>query len=354
MATIREILTAGHPPLHWCAARWALRALSLPYWIAMHLRNAAYDWRIKPVHRPGVPVISIGNLTVGGTGKTPGVSLVCSILRQEGMRVAVLSRGYGQLAEGGNDEALELELLHPDVPHLQHPDRVQSAQLAVEELEMQVLVLDDGFQHRRVARDLDVVLIDATDTRAAHWLLPGGLLREPWSSLRRADMVILTRTDVASPQRVAELESRVRRANPHIPVFHAVHRPRGLLTFPDRLDAGGLDRITEALAFCGIGNPQAFFRQLEASGVRLLDRRVFPDHYRYTAEDVRDLGDWAASYPASTPLICTVKDLVKIQTSSLSGHPLQALQVDLEIVEGRPEFVQRLLRAAGSTAGGGS
>ncbi len=348
MSNIRELLTAPRlPPTLWLA-RWGLRGLSLPYAAAVALKNACYDWGAVRAARAEVAVLSVGNLTVGGTGKTPAVSLVCRILRNHGYRVAVLSRGYGRLDDGWNDEALELELLHPDVPHLQHADRVGSARLAVEELDMQVLVLDDGFQHRRLARDLDIVLIDATDTPDAHWLLPGGLLRESFRSLRRADLVILTRTDAAVPQQIASLEARIRQAAPHVPIYCAVHRPTGLLTFPDRLDTSGLERIDQALAFCGIGNPHAFFRQLESVGMRLLDRRIFPDHHRYTAQDVRDLGAWAAAYPDSIPLVCTVKDLVKLQIDALAGHAIRALQIEMELVEGSLEFAQRILSAVQS------
>src|SRR5437870_5928929 len=134
--------------------------------------------------RAPVPVVSVGNLTVGGTGKTPCVEHVARFYRSRGLRVAVLSRGYGAAA-GRNDEAMVLEENLPDVPHLQGPDRAALAFTAVEELESEVLVLDDGFQHRRLARDLDLVLVDATDPWGQGYLFPRGLLRESPASLRR-------------------------------------------------------------------------------------------------------------------------------------------------------------------------
>src|SRR5262249_5942270 len=145
-------------------------------------------------HRAPVPVVSVGNLTVGGTGKTPCVEYVARFYRQLDRRAAILSRGYGS-AGGHNDEALLLEENLPDVPHLQGADRVALAAAAVEELESEVLILDDGFQHRRLVRDLDVVLVDASNPWGYGYLLPRGLLREPKSSLRRASVVLLTRCD---------------------------------------------------------------------------------------------------------------------------------------------------------------
>ncbi len=174
--------------------RLALRAASLPYGLAVRLRNAAYRLGWLSSRRVGVPVVSVGNLTAGGTGKTPCVAYVARYYRRLDRCVAILSRGYGG-AGGRNDEALVLEEELPDVPHLQGADRVALAATAIEELESEVLVLDDGFQHRRLARDLDLVLVDATEPWGHGYLLPRGLLREPASALRRAGVVLLTRCD---------------------------------------------------------------------------------------------------------------------------------------------------------------
>jgi tetraacyldisaccharide 4'-kinase len=170
----RRLLTDPHPSVRLRAVRLVLRAASLPYALAIRARNACYTrgW-FSTTHSP-LKVISVGNISVGGTGKSPMVAWLARWLRARQVRVAVLSRGYGQLDHGQNDEGLELELLFPDVPHLQHPDRLASAKLAEEELDMQCLVLDDGFQHRRLARDLDIVLLDATHPAPARRLLPAG------------------------------------------------------------------------------------------------------------------------------------------------------------------------------------
>src|SRR5262249_26736647 len=155
-------------------------------------------------------VVSVGNLTLGGTGKTPCVEYVCRFYRDLDLRVAVLSRGYGA-ANGRNDEALVLEENLPDVPHLQGADRVALARAAVEELESEVLVLDDGFQHRRLARDLDVVLVDATNPWGFGRLFPRGLLRESPRGLGRAGVVVLTRCDQVPDEERARLRQQVSR-----------------------------------------------------------------------------------------------------------------------------------------------
>ena len=165
--------------------RLGLLAASGLYAVAVQARNFAYAAGWLRSHRVGMPVVSVGNLTVGGTGKTPCVEYVAGFYRRQDRRVAILSRGYGG-SGGRNDEALVLDENLPDVPHLQGPDRVALARTALEELESEVLILDDGFQHRRLARDLDLVLLDATVPWGYGHLLPRGLLREPAGGVRRA------------------------------------------------------------------------------------------------------------------------------------------------------------------------
>ena len=174
--------------------RLGLSAASIPYGAAVQAHNLAYDRGWLRVVRVPAPVVCVGNLTVGGTGKTPFVEHVAGFYRRRDVRVAVLSRGYGA-ETGPNDEALVLEENLPDVPHLQGKDRVALAFSAIEELDSELLVLDDGFQHRHLGRDLDLVLIDATAPWGYGRLLPRGLLREPRRGLRRAHLIALTRCD---------------------------------------------------------------------------------------------------------------------------------------------------------------
>jgi tetraacyldisaccharide 4'-kinase len=339
---LRNLVASPNPTWPVVCLRWALRLASLPYWAATAARNLAFDLRLKKTFRSPLKVISIGNLTVGGTGKTPAVVWFARQLRHRDLRVAILSRGYGQLDSGQNDEALELELLLPDVPHLQHWDRIASAKLAEAELDMQILLLDDGFQHRRLARDLDVVLIDTSDDDAAMHLLPGGLLRESLNGLRRAHLVLLTRCNQAKPERVQAWKDRVHRSNPNVAVALAEHRPARIEVFPSQAMELDTLRGKNVLAFCGIGNPKSFFDSLELLGAEILDRRTWPDHFAYRAEDVQQLANWANQFPTAEWMMCTRKDWVKLQTARISRLPLGALVVDLAITEGR-EAIERLL-----------
>jgi tetraacyldisaccharide 4'-kinase len=322
-------------------ARLGLSAASLPYGLAVRLRNRLYDAGWKTQHRAGVPVVSVGNLTLGGTGKTPCVEYLARFYRDRDRQVAILSRGYGG-SGGPNDEALVLEDNLPDVPHLQGADRVALAAVAVEELEAELLILDDGFQHRRLARDLDVILLDATDPFGHGRLFPRGLLREPPSSLRRADAIVLTRCDQVPD--VSRLTDRVRELAPDRPVVETTHAPVAWLQHECRDRPLDTLRGRPATAFCGIGNPEAFRRTLRQVGVEPIAFRTFPDHHAYTRADVDDLRDWARQQPADAALATTQKDLVKLRTARIGERDLLALRVGLQTRPGpdADEFDRRL------------
>lgn len=336
MVDFRKLLTRRDAGIGTHLLRWLLRLASVPYTLAVWGKNRLYDWGIKQPYQSGLPVVSVGNVSVGGTGKSPAVAWLAKWFRSQDIRVAVLSRGYGALDSGQNDEALELELQFPDVPHLQHWDRIASAQLAKDELEMQVLVLDDGFQHRRIARDLEIVLLDATDPSAARWPLPGGLLREPLSSLRRADIILLTRCDQAKPEELQKLKAIARRKASKAIVLCCSHQPSHLLRFPQQKDALEKLRGAKVLAFCGIGNPASFFSSLSACGAIILDSLTFPDHHGYDAADVDRLSSWTENFPDASMLVCTMKDWVKLQTADIGTLPLHALAIEMQVADAQP------------------
>jgi tetraacyldisaccharide 4'-kinase len=303
------------------------------------LRNGWFDRGWTRIHRAAVPVVSVGNLTAGGTGKTPCVEYVAAWFRRRDYRVAILSRGYG--SHGGlNDEALVLEENLPDVPHLQGADRAALAAAAVDELESEVLVLDDGFQHRRLTRDLDLVLLDATNPWGHGYLLPRGLLREPPSSLRRAGVVLLTRCDQADAAALARLRETVTRLAPGAVVVQATHRPVELVN----QDAVPLDRLRgqPVAAFCGLGNPDAFRRTLLDLGTQLSAFRTFPDHHAYTRADVEELAAWARQQPADCLLATTQKDLVKLRVRRLGERHLWAVRVRFHVQEGQEALDRKL------------
>lgn len=326
--------------------RLGLRAASLPYGLAVRLRNAAYQRGWLHSERVSVPVVSVGNLTAGGTGKTPCVEYVARFYRGLDRRVAILSRGYG--SEGGrNDEALVLEENLPDVPHLQGADRIALAHTAIEELESEVLVLDDGFQHRRLARDLDLVLVDTTLPWGHGHLLPRGLLREPRSSLRRAGVILLTRCDQAAAEQRERLRQTIGRIAPDVPVIETSHRPTELSN-PDE-ERAPLELLREGptAAFCGIGNPEAFRRTLLALGARPDAFRVYPDHHAYDHTDVEELRRWADSLAPGTAIVTTQKDLVKLRLSRLGDRPLWCVRIRLHVESGQDVLDARLQSAIG-------
>lgn len=343
----RELFCRNRPGLGIRILRILLRAASPVYWFGAQVKNWLYDWGWKTPFKSPLVVISVGNLSVGGTGKSPVVQWIATQLRSKHRRVAVLSRGYGQLDQGRNDEALEMELSLPDVPHLQHWDRVVSAELARSELDMQILVLDDGFQHRRIARDLDIVLLDATAPDAARHVLPGGLLRESLGNLRRADVVMLTRVDQAADRNVETLRRLVSRHASQATLVETSHRPDCIQFFPEGVCPASDLNGRDVLAFCGIGNPESFFRTLEGLGATVLDRRTWPDHHAYSEKDVRSIEQWCAGMPDAPWLICTMKDWVKLQVAHLGGCKLGALKIGLHFERGEEAFRNRIASAVG-------
>jgi len=282
-----------------------------------------------------VPVISIGNLTTGGTGKTPLVVAIAKLLRQQGKRVALISRGYGASPSnpGRNDEAMELEHRLPDVPHLQAPDRFKIAMIAVEELESEVLLLDDGFQHRQLHRDLDIVTIDATNPFGHGRLLPRGLLREPVKSLRRSDLVVLTRSNLIETSALNALRQTLQRW---------VRADQILTTemkLVEAINASGQVKPLEALLgeptflFSAIGNPDGFEQTLLQQSANIVGHEVFPDHHCFDRQDIERIGK-AAKQAAAKQIVCTHKDLVKIGVDRIAGLPVHAALIVVEFTTG--------------------
>ena len=340
-ADFHDLISGRRRGLLAAALRGLLAVAEVPYAIAVRIRNWRYDRNSDATTQVEVPVISVGNLTVGGTGKTPMVKWLARRIREQGVRVAILSRGYGAEAGGKNDEALELEQALPDVPHLQNPDRTAAARAAIEELESQALLLDDGFQHRRLGRDLDIVLLDATAPFGYGHLLPRGALRESIAGLRRAGVVCLTRAGSISASDRAGIRDRVSRYAPAAVWCEATHEPHTLLS------ATGGEQPLENLhgrsiaAFCGIGNPAAFRHTLLEAGGEIVYWREFPDHHNYTASDIANL-EQAIGESQADLVVCTHKDLVKVQTESLAERPLLAVVVEIEFLAGEAELYAEL------------
>jgi tetraacyldisaccharide 4'-kinase len=340
--TFRDIVSGRRRGWAAFTARGILSLAERAYRAAITWRNRRFDQGRADVQRVDVPVISVGNLTLGGTGKTPLVAWLARWYRRRHVRVTLISRGYGAKTSLSNDEFRELAARLPDVPHLQNPDRVAAAWIAIDELETQLILLDDGFQHRRLARDLDIVLVDATEPFGYERVFPRGMLREPIASLRRADVIALTRCNLVSAEQRESLHRRIQSVAAQAVLVDVAQRPATLLT------ASGVERRLEEmpngpiLAFCGIGNPSAFRQTLVAMGWPLDDMRVFPDHHDYDHATIVNLKRWASGHPQSKAVICTHKDLVKIRVDRLGPLPLFALTLQLEIGQGREDFEAKL------------
>lgn len=338
---VHELLSGKRRGLLPSLLRCSLTPLAWIYSLGVALRNRRFDQQPQRSVSVPAPVISVGNITTGGTGKTPMVEWIAKWYRQRGVRVALLSRGYGAEQGARNDEAMELEERLPDVPHLQNPDRVASANVALQELASQILLLDDGFQHRRLRRDLDIVLIDALAPFGLGHVLPRGFLREPLSGLNRADVIVLSRADLVSDEVRQAIRDTVKRHAPETPWAECRHRPLRLGNAFGKtrsLDWIGGRRIG---VFCGIGNPNAFRQTVEQLEPTALLFRAFPDHHAYEREDIEALRDWAQDNSLEG-LLCTHKDLVKIGSESIGDTPLWAVWVGLEFSCGESSVVERL------------
>ena len=340
--TARDILSGRKRGVGASLLRGALYAASKPYAGAMRLRRWAYGCGLMKSRAAGVPVICVGNITTGGTGKTPMVAWTVARLKDASRTPAVLTRGYK--AGGGRcDEAELLERLC-GVRVVVNPDRPAGAQQAVA-AGADVLVMDDGFQHRRLRRDLDIVLIDATCPFGFGHCLPRGLLREPPSALKSAHAVVITRSDLADAGELRALRARLGRLSPAASIHLAVHRPAKLIA-PDG-EAREPDALAgeEAFAFCGLGNPEAFFETLERLGAALRGRCALDDHVRYDPATVAALSERARSAGAKG-MVTTAKDAVKIDASAFP-LPLWQVVVEIDVVKGADELTRHIRAAAG-------
>ena len=305
------------------AAALVLKLLLVPfallYSLALRIRALLYQTGLLTTNHLPCPVISIGNITVGGTGKTPATMLIAGALQQRGYRVAVLSRGYGGSLEGqiavvsdgvslfltaeqAGDEPCLLAQTVPGLMVVIGSDRYRAGLLALEQLKPDVLLLDDGFQHIRLHRDLNILLLDATRPFGNGWTLPLGLLREPRTAMKRADLALFTRCQ--SGQTVPDYG---------LPCCCSRHRLTGF----NRLETGDelqLEKLQQGrvAAFAGIADPSAFFDGLQALGIQLVATLALPDHASYAAEAMMMTLEQFATTSTADWLVTTGKDGVKL------------------------------------------
>ncbi|MDO8629945.1 MAG: tetraacyldisaccharide 4'-kinase [Phycisphaerales bacterium] len=314
------------------------------YSAAINLRNARYD-RPAATFAATVPVISVGNITVGGTGKTPFVIELLKRLDRLGRSPVVVARGYGAAPDEPNDEELLIRRNCPGAAYVADPDRCRAVGRAASRMGADVIVLDDGFQHRRLARDLDLVLIDATCPFGYEHVLPRGLLREPLVGLRRAHLVVITRCDQASGADLTRIASRLRDLAPDSPVIRCRHR----VTAVECLDGSPVEEPIagkRAVLFAAVGRPGAFATTVSSLGVDVVAVRWWPDHHRYRVREIKSLlGD--RSFAPHDLVLTTEKDAVKL--AGLSGFDRGAIgvvRVAVDFLDEGDTMLQRLLERA--------
>ncbi|MCY2992045.1 MAG: tetraacyldisaccharide 4'-kinase [Planctomycetota bacterium] len=338
----RDLVSGRQRGLRATLLRGVLAAAETPYRWAVQLRNAAFDGGLRRVTRVQVPVVSVGNLSLGGTGKTPMVEWLANWFCQHGVHVVLISRGYRAGAGTLNDEALELAKRLPHVPHLQDPHRVRAAQQAIRDYACGLILLDDAFQHRRIARDLDIVLLDALEPFGWSHVFPRGTLREPLTGLARAQVVALSRSDAVDAATRESIRRKVAQLAPDAVWLELVHQPLTLVAADGR--QAPLDTLAgrKVAAFCGVGNPAGFRLTVQACGYQLTDFREFPDHFAFADRDVAALEQWTAGLSDISGVVCTNKDLAKINRLRLGPHPLWAVGIGVEIRHGRDGLEARL------------
>lgn len=332
-----------------------LSPLSIIYRAITSTRLHGYKLGLLSTATLPVPVISVGNLTTGGTGKTPLVEWICRRIAVDGLRVCVLTRGYGrpnpktQVVVSDGDRILSNERESGDEPFLlaenllgltaviSNPNRIAAGRWAIENLGTQVFVLDDGFQHLKLSRDLNIAVIDATEPWGGDRLLPNGRLREPKNELARADCAVITRTDQS---RTADsIPAVIHEFAGAIPIFKSRMVNSKLLA----LDGQPAESPGELMgAFCGIGNGDAFFDQLRRAGFNLVFTHAFPDHYQYKQSDLDSLVTTAKN-KGTASLITTAKDAIRLRSLNLP-IPCYVSEIHVEI-DNEDAFVELIRKA---------
>jgi tetraacyldisaccharide 4'-kinase len=335
--------------------------LLLISWISLvvvKLRRWLYARGMMQTSSLPCKVISVGNIVVGGSGKTPVVAYTARMLKEHSnLSVAVLSRGYRGEVSGpaavsdgqkiifgpveAGDEAHMLARALPGIPVLIGKDRSITGFMAFRKWNCDAVILDDGFQHLKLVRDVDIIVMDATRPFGLDHLLPRGYLREPLSSLNRADLILLTRVDQCGD--LDYVRDRLSRIAPSVPVFEGVYEPRSLRSLDTQQEVG-LDAIRDRdiLAVCGIANPLSFVKTLKSLEPAEVSLVAFPDHFAYPPRSIEAIRRKAAELRVDV-IVTTEKDASKL--GSVEDHATLSLAVDLKLVRGTDEeFMELILR----------
>jgi len=321
------------------------------YSIVIRLRNFLYSKGWLKTHRANAPVISIGNITTGGTGKTPLVIWLCKQLTQnlklktKNCKCAILTRGYKVTqnlklkTQNYTDEPAIIIESCPEAKVIVNPDRVAGAAEAVNKFDAKTLIMDDGFQHRRLGRDLDIVTIDATRPFGYGKMLPAGLLREPLVSLKRANAVVITRCDQTTEAELTQIEEKLQQVNPNMIIARSIHTAVYAKSTDNKEISLEELKDKKIFAFCGIGNPEAFLNTIKALGPELAGSKVYNDHHHYTDDCLADICKQAAHLKADL-ILTTQKDWTKINrlATAKKDIPLAYLAVEIKFLAGQDKL----------------
>jgi len=319
--------------------RYLLAIAAIGYSLAVRLRNFLYSKGLLKVHHVDSAVLCVGNITVGGTGKTPLVVWLCNLITQNG-KCAILTRGYKARTQENKDLKDEIAILAESCPEAEvivNPDRVSGAAEAIEKHAAKVLIMDDGFQHRRLARDLDIAAIDATQPFGYGKMLPAGLLREPVSSLKRAGAVVITRCDQVTEAQLSELEQKLRAIKSNMIIARSIHAPVYAKSMDNKEISIEQLKGTKIFAFCGIGNPDAFLNTIKNLGAELAGSKVYDDHYHYTDASLAEISEQAKEFGGDL-ILTTEKDWTKVVPNFKSPLPFAYLAIEIKFLAGEDKL----------------
>ncbi|WP_094758963.1 tetraacyldisaccharide 4'-kinase [Sedimentisphaera salicampi] len=285
-----------------------LGVLSCFYRFAVWLRNLLYDKGLLKISKANHPVISVGNITAGGTGKTPLTIELCRLLVGKGYKPAVLTRGYAS-DSGFADEPEEIKLACPSAKVYVNPDRAKAAREAETQSGCDIFILDDGFQHRRLARDLDIAAVDAGCPFGYSRLLPAGMLREPIKNISRADCIAVTKCETAGEKEIENIRSRIRSYNSFAPIINLRQRLVCFTSMEGQKSKLKSLKDKRAFVFCGLASPESFLENISRSGIKITGKKIFKDHHIYTPEDLEFILSASAN---SDIIVMTRKDFMKV------------------------------------------
>ena len=334
-------------------AKFLFFPITLFYWGVIFWRNIFYNFNFFVSRKIPTKVVSVGNITAGGTGKTPAVIYLSQFFKKRNYKVAVLSRGYGrktagtQLVTNGKetvddwrnfgDEPTLISQKLKDVPIVVDQNRYRGAMYLIEKFNPDIIIMDDAFQHRSIERDLDLVLLNSQAPISDYRLIPHGLLREPIRHLKRADAIILTKFNLGKPEQ--KLISKVKKSN--LPVFYSTINHNHFFTINN--ETFKLKNNTRALAVSGIADPRSFYESLQRTNIMMIDKIAYFDHYEFQQSDIENLKKALIDNDAEI-VVTTEKDMIRLKNLDLNGIDIYSLGIDFKLDGPGEKYIANLFK----------